>query len=225
MKVERKKKSDQRRKEQQKIFEILKNSQICRRTCRMCSKRSGSRSLQDPEQTRNDLLPEHQHLQQRSQKLQSPQDQKTQCQKNLSKWAGDNERIRTEIEERRAMMEELGQKKKQKESMGEVELDEETRGLQAGDERRGSSASQSHGCCSDTAIFQQLFALGTKQALQQTSTFQRVPTQNLRRSISQRQPLGARPRWKKEETKMRRSRGEGRPDTRVRKKRRRRGEC
>ena len=35
----------------------------------------------------------------------------------------------------------------QKASMAEVELDEETRSLQVGDERRGSRISQTNGCC------------------------------------------------------------------------------
>ena len=42
----------------------------------------------------------------------------------------------------------------QAESLVEAELDLEFRGLQAGDERRGSSASQSNGCCMDPAFLQ-----------------------------------------------------------------------
>ena len=41
----------------------------------------------------------------------------------------------------------------QKESVAEAELDEEIRGLQAGEERRDSSASQLSGCCMDPTFF------------------------------------------------------------------------
>ena len=63
--------------------------------------------------------------------------------------------------------------KSQSESLAEAELDLEIRELQARDEWWGSSASQSNGCCFDATIFQQFFAMGTAQALQQMSAMQR----------------------------------------------------
>ena len=61
------------------------------------------------------------------------------------------ERIRNEIAERDASLQELG-RKGQKTTLTEEELDEEIRNLQAGEERRGNCASQSNGCCFDPAV-------------------------------------------------------------------------
>ena len=52
----------------------------------------------------------------------------------MAKWAEDNERLRNVIEDSHAKMEDNGPKK-QKESVAEAELDEEIRGLQAGEVR------------------------------------------------------------------------------------------
>ena len=73
-------------------------------------KEKWQQALQDIEQTRNDLMPEHQKMQKRSQKLQSLRDKKTQCQKDMAKWVGDCERAKNEIQERLASIEECGQK-------------------------------------------------------------------------------------------------------------------
>ena len=53
------------------------------------------------------ILPEHQKMQKRSQKLQSLQDRKKHCRKDLGKWAGASERVRNEIEEKHAQLQEL----------------------------------------------------------------------------------------------------------------------
>ena len=45
-------------------------------------------------------------MQKRSQKLQSLQDKKKQCQKDLGKWIGDSERVRNEIGEMHAQLQE-----------------------------------------------------------------------------------------------------------------------
>ena len=63
------------------------------------------------------------------------------CQKNVDRWAKRNEQVRNETEKAQAEMEDTGQKH-QAESQVETELDLEIRGLQAGEERRGSNASQ-----------------------------------------------------------------------------------
>ena len=52
----------------------------------------------------------------------------------------------------------------QTESVTEAELDEEVGGLQARDERRGSSASQSNGCCIDAAFLQHFLTSGADLA-------------------------------------------------------------
>ena len=92
-----------------------------------------------------DLLSEHQKMQKMSQNLQSLQDKKKQRQKNMGKWAEENGELRIVIENSHAKMEENGQQV-QAESLVEAELDPVIRGLQAGDERRGCSASQSKMC-------------------------------------------------------------------------------
>ena len=72
-------------------------------------KEKWQQELQDIEQRRNDLLPEHQQMQKRSQKLQSLQDTKKQCQKDAGKWDEAMERVGDEIAEREARSQELAQ--------------------------------------------------------------------------------------------------------------------
>ena len=55
----------------------------------------------------------------------------------------------------------------QAESLVEAEVDLELRGLQAGDERRGSSASQSNGCCMDPAFLHSFLTSGAEMDRQQ----------------------------------------------------------
>ena len=120
----------------------------------------------------------------RSQKLQSLQDNKKQCQKNLGKWAEDSsERLRNEIEDRHAKTEVLG-KNIQKESVADAEVDEEIGGLQAGDEKGEEEMHLSPveaASRQPTFNFQQLFAMGTQQALQQISAMHKELTRNHRR--------------------------------------------
>ena len=94
-------------------------------------------------------------MQKRSQKLHSVEDK---CRKNLGKWAEDKERLRNVTGESHAQIEDNSQKGKdqwqKRSSMRKI------RGLQASDERRGSSASWAHGICFDA-----------EQAMQQLSVF------------------------------------------------------
>ena len=60
--------------------------------------------------------------------------------------------------------------------MAEAELDEEIRGLLAGDERRGSSASEAHGCRFDAGLLQQFVTMGAEQAMQHLSVFHGEPS-------------------------------------------------
>ena len=96
-----------------------------------------------------------------------------------------------------------------KKSGAEAELNEEIRILQAGDERRNCCTSQSNVCCFDPAVVEQLVTVGVAQPWQQLAFIQG--------EIStvygvQHQPAPATlvhvPEEEKEETKMRRSRGE-----------------
>ena len=70
-----------------------------------------------------------------------------------------------------SQIEEHGQKN-QKASMAEVELNKEIRSLQADDERRGNSASQSNGCCFVPAMVEHFHTMGAAQAWQQLSFVQ-----------------------------------------------------
>ena len=60
----------------------------------------------------------------------------------------------------------------QKTSLAEAELDEEIRNLEAEEERRGSGASQSNGCCFDPTVVEQLITMGATQAWQQIQILQ-----------------------------------------------------
>ena len=126
----------------------------------------------------------------RSQKLQSLQDNKKQCQKNLGKWAEDSERLRNEIEDRHAKTEVLG-KNIQKESVADVELDEEIGGSQTGDEK-GEEAMH----------LSPVEAASTQPALRDGNRT------GIRANVSYAQRAHQEP-WEEEEN-MRRSRGEER---------------
>ena len=69
-----------------------------------CSQEMWQQELQDIKQRRKDLLLEDQQMQKISPKLQSWQDKKKQCQKEMAKWVGDREKARNEIQERHAQM-------------------------------------------------------------------------------------------------------------------------
>ena len=159
--VDSKKKLDQRKKELLRQLRKLDKFTDVPRNVGDVLKEKWQQELEDIEPRRTDLLPEHQKRQKRSQKLQSLQDSKKQCQNNLGKRAEEHKHLRTVIEDAHAKMESSG-RTIQLESVAEAELDMDIKGLQAGDEWRGSSASQCNGCCFDTTVFQQFSAMGTE---------------------------------------------------------------
>ena len=83
---------------------------------------------------------------------------KKQCPKNVGRCAREHGHLRIVTEKTRRENEDNGL---------------EVRGLQAGDGRRGSNASQSIWCCFDAAVFQQFLAMRTEQAVQQISAMYR----------------------------------------------------
>ena len=99
---------------------------------------------------RTKLLPEHQKMQKRSQKLQSLQDKK----RHFLKEACACE------EEMRKVSEEF----RRKERMAADNLEDEIKILQAGEERRVSCAWQFNGCFFDPAMVDQIFACGAVHA-------------------------------------------------------------
>ena len=96
-------------------------------------------------------------MQKKSQKLQSSQEKKK---KKCLKDAGDCK------EEMRARFQTLSEKSGHCREEADI-LEEEIQALQAGEERRGSCASQSNGCCFCPAIVEQFFTMGAGQAVQQ----------------------------------------------------------
>ena len=115
------------------------------------------RQLQEVEQERHDLLPEHQRVQKRSPKIQSGQDKKKNMQSEMAAAEDQMWKIREEVdrnEERfRLLSDKVGRNR-----MAEAEL----QGLQAGEERRGSDASQTGDCCMEV-VWQQFIALGANR--------------------------------------------------------------
>ena len=108
-------------------------------------------------------------MQKKSHNFRSLQDKKKQCQKNAGTCAEEMECVRQDIEEREARFQELERKIK-KLTRAEEDLDEVIRVVQAGEDRRGSCASQSNGC--GTVVVEQLFTLGAAQALQPIQALQ-----------------------------------------------------
>ena len=167
--VDSKNKLDQRKKELQKQLRDIEKFTGMPQDTQDVLREKWQQEIQDIEQRPNGLLTELQNMQKRPEKLHSLQDNKKQCQNHLGKWAGDRERVRNQIEEKHAQLQELGQRI-QKTSLAEVELDDEIRNLQAGEEIRGSCASQSNGCSFDPAVVQELYITMATQAWQQLSS-------------------------------------------------------
>ena len=141
------KKLDQRKKElPTQLRDIEKFTDVPQEVGDVLSEK-WQQELQDIVQRRNDLLPEHQHTEEVAKVAEFTRQKRNSATRI---WANE---LRIE-----------------KESIAEA------RGFQARDERRGTNASQSNGCCSDTTLFQKLFAMGTEQALQRMSAMQRQLT-------------------------------------------------
>ena len=125
--------------------------------------------LQEIESKRTELLPEHQKMQKRSQKLQSMQDKKKKkkCFKDACACEGATQLLHQEMEVRKTFFETRVRALSEKSAdcrKAAADLDVEIQALQAGEERRGSSASQSNRCCFDPATWEQVFAYGETQA-------------------------------------------------------------
>ena len=106
-------------------------------------------------------MPEHQKVQKRSQKRQSIQDKRRNLQKESTATKEKMRKIREEIiwkEERFRLLSD----KFDKNRVADAEMEAELQGLQAGEERRGSNASQTCNCCLEEA-WQHLVALGGNQ--------------------------------------------------------------
>ena len=137
----------------------------------MCSKKRGSRSCKI---LSKDEMISFQSITRCRRGRKSCRTHKTrkQCPKDVGKWAEENERLRNVIEESQGKMEDNCYKI-HKTSMADVELNEEIRNLQAGDERRGSCALQSNGCSFDPAVvLEPYITMGATRAWRQLSLIQ-----------------------------------------------------
>ena len=109
--------------------------------------------LQEVEKRRNDLMPEHQKVQKLAQRIQSIQDKRKIYRKKA--WRQEKKCGKSEKEECFTQLSD----KVDKNTMADAETEAELQGLQAGEERRGSNASQAVECCLET-MAEQIFAFG-----------------------------------------------------------------
>ena len=155
--VDSKKKLDEQRKRLQKQLPEIEKFTDMDQMFLEGQKENGKGDLQETEQKRSELLPEHQRVQNRSHK------DACACDAEMGK-------MTNEINEREARFLELAQKSSNCRMAGD-DLEEKIRDLQAGEERRGSCASHSNGCCFD-CVLEQLFTWGAAHARQQIQALQ-----------------------------------------------------
>ena len=98
-------------------------------------------ALQEIDRKKTELLPEHQKMHWRSQKLQSLQDKKRNYLKDACACEEEMQKLSEEMEERQARVQALSEKLGNC-RMAADGLEEDTKDLQAGEERRGSCALQ-----------------------------------------------------------------------------------
>ena len=97
--------------------------------------------LQEVEQRRHDLMPEHQKVQKRSQKIQSIQYKRRNLQKDSTATKDEMRKLQEELMQKKERIFSLSNKV-DKNKMADAEMAAELQSLQAGEERRGSNASQ-----------------------------------------------------------------------------------
>ena len=124
-------------------------------------KESLQHQLQEVEKwkRRHDLTPEHQKAQKKSQNIQSIQDNRRNMQKENAAAQEEMRRISEKIDRNEECFRQLSNKV-DKNKMADAEMAAELQSLQAGEERRGSNASQTGDCCLEE-MFQRVVALGT----------------------------------------------------------------
>ena len=115
--------------------------------------------LQEVEQRRHDLMPEHQRVRKRSQKIQNIQDKGRSMQKENVAAGEEVRKLREDVKQEEERIFFLSDKV-EKNKMADAEMAAELQGLQAGGERRGSDVSQTGDCYLDE-LFRKVIALGT----------------------------------------------------------------
>ena len=151
----RKKLDDQKKKIQKELRDIEKFSCVPKEL-QESIKSNLQQQLQEVEQRRHDLMPEHQKVQKRQQKTQSIQDKRRNMQEESAAGQKEMQSVREEIDRKEERFRQLSDKV-DKNKMVDAEMAAELQGLQAGEERRGSNASQPGDGCLE-ALWQQLIA-------------------------------------------------------------------
>ena len=152
----RKKLDDQKKKIQKELRDIEKFSCVPKELQESIKSNLQQQLLQEVEQRRHDLMPEHQKVQKRQQKTQSIQDKRRNMQEESAAGQQEMQSIREEIDRKEERFRQLSDKV-DKNKMVDAEMAAELQGLQAGEERRGSNASQPGDGCLE-ALWQQLIA-------------------------------------------------------------------
>ena len=121
--------------------------------------------LQEEEKRKNDLMLEQQKVQRRSPKYTKHSGQEKTLLKESLAAREEMPKLREEIEwkeERFTLLSDSVDKN----TMADAEMEAELQGLQAGEERRGSNASQAVECCAESMV-EKIFTIGTDQAMSQ----------------------------------------------------------
>ena len=157
----RKKLDEDRKKLQKELREVEKLSYITKEVQENL-KNDLQHQLHEVERRRHDIMPEHQKVQKRSQKLPSIQDKRKNMQKENAAAQEEMRKIKEENDRNEERFWQLSDKV-DKNKMSDAEMAAELQRLQAGEERRGSNASQTGDCCWE-ALVEQRFVLGVDQA-------------------------------------------------------------
>ena len=107
----------------------------------------------------NDLMPEHQKVQKRSQKIQGIKDKRRNMKKENAAAQEEMQNIREGNDRNDERFRQLSNEV-DKNKMADAEMAAQLQSLQAGEERRGSNASQTGDCCLEEML-QRVVALGT----------------------------------------------------------------
>ena len=119
-----------------------------------------SKEVQESQQ--QDLMSEYQKVLKISQKIERIQDKRRKMQKESAASQEEMLKIREEIDRNEERFRQLSDKV-DKYIMVDAAMAAELQGLKAGEERRGSNASQAVDCCMETML-EQFFAVGADQA-------------------------------------------------------------
>ena len=196
--VENRKKFEEQRRRLQKMRDLEKNT-CMPQDFHSRLKEEWQQQLQEIEQKRHDLLPEHLRVQKRSQKIQRIQDKKRNMLKETVAAEEEMRKVREEINKREGRFHQLS-RQVDSNRMATAELEAELRGLQAEEERRGSNASQVVvDCCLDT-VAEQLFTIISSKFCTKRSSKDLKPLPLLRKCQE-----------KKKERKMQKSKSKGQP--------------